>query len=78
MGNGSNLAGIIRTLRDRSGLTQERFAAQLDVTFATVNRWENGRSIPSRLARNQILFQIESLGPKGEDLLEKFRSVCPK
>ncbi len=73
----SDLGGIIKTLRHRQGLTQERFAARLDVTFATVNRWENGRAVPSRLARKQILSQIKSLGPKGEDLLRKFNTACP-
>ena len=71
--NDPDLAGIIRALRDRLHLTQERFAIQLDVTFATVNRWENGRAKPSRLARKQILSKLESLGPKGQDLLERFR-----
>lgn len=74
----SELGSIIRVLRSRLGLTQERFASNLDVTFATVNRWENGRSMPSRLARNQILTQIESLGAEGDDLLKKFRSACPQ
>lgn len=40
----------IRTLRKRLGLTQEEFAHQIGVTFATVNRWENRKSKPSRLA----------------------------
>lgn len=78
MSNTAEFGGLIKSLRIRQGLTQERFAIQLDVTFATVNRWENGRTVPSRLARKQILTQIESLGTEGEDLLKKFRSVCPK
>lgn len=73
----SDLGGIIKALRYRQGLTQERFAAQLDVTFATVNRWENGRSMPSRLARKQILYQIKSLGSEGDDLLKKFNTAYP-
>ena len=40
----------IRTLRKGLGLTQEEFAHEIGVTFATVNRWENGKSKPSRLA----------------------------
>jgi DNA-binding transcriptional regulator YiaG len=78
MKNITELGGIIRNLRSRQGLTQEQFAIQLDVNFATVNRWENGHSLPSRLARKQIVSQIESLGSEGEDLLSKFRSVCPQ
>jgi DNA-binding transcriptional regulator YiaG len=41
---------LIRRLRSRLGLTQEEFAHALNVTFSTVNRWENGHAQPSRLA----------------------------
>jgi putative transcriptional regulator len=41
---------VIRRLRQRLGLTQEEFAHALNVTFSTVNRWENGHAQPSRLA----------------------------
>jgi transcriptional regulator with XRE-family HTH domain len=44
----------IRGLRFKLGLTQEQFAAEVGVTFSTVNRWENGRGIPSPLARRRI------------------------
>lgn len=77
MGPDSDLGEIIKALRHRQKLTQERFAARLDVTFATVNRWENGHSTPSRLARKQILSQIKSLGSEGDDLLKKFNTACP-
>ena len=33
------------------------FAEHLNVTFATVNRWENGRAVPNRLAQTRI-FEI--------------------
>ena len=39
--------GEIRTLREQLQLTQEVFAQILGVSFATVNRWENGKSKPS-------------------------------
>jgi DNA-binding transcriptional regulator YiaG len=37
----------VRVLRDQLQLTQEVFARILGVSFATVNRWENGKSEPS-------------------------------
>jgi DNA-binding transcriptional regulator YiaG len=40
----------IKKLRKRLALTQEEFAHEIGVTFATVNRWENAKSKPSRLA----------------------------
>lgn len=40
----------IRMLRQRLQLTQEDFAHLIGVTFSTVNRWENGKSSPNRIA----------------------------
>jgi predicted ATPase/DNA-binding NarL/FixJ family response regulator/transcriptional regulator with XRE-family HTH domain len=44
-------AAQLRSLRGRLGLSQEQFARQLGVSFATVNRWESGRTQPSARAR---------------------------
>lgn len=35
-------------------MSQAEFAEQLNVTFATVNRWENGRATPNKLAQSKI------------------------
>ena len=63
---------LIRILRKRLGLTQERLAAKLDVTFASVNRWENGRARPSRLAVKQIEEFVRSLGESSDDLVLEY------
>src|SRR3989304_2566491 len=44
----------IRRLRGRFGLTQQALADRLGVSFATVNRWENGQTNPSRLYGAQL------------------------
>ena len=59
--NKNAAAEMIRKLRAQLGLTQEQFAAKVGVTWSTVNRWENGRGMPSPLAMRQIeLLQIEN------------------
>ena len=40
----------VKALRDRMFLTQEDFAHLIGVTFSTVNRWENAKSTPNRIA----------------------------
>ena len=35
-------------------MSQTEFAEGLNVTFATVNRWENGRALPNKLAQDKI------------------------
>lgn len=45
---------LIKQIRSYLSLSQTEFAEQLNVTFQTVNRWENGKVIPNRLAQSKI------------------------
>lgn len=45
---------IIKSIRKELGLSQEMLARDLNVSFATLNRWENGRTNPSHLAMSKI------------------------
>lgn len=72
MNTQADIPRLIRELRLRTGLTQEKFAAKLGVTFPTINRWENGRAKPSPLALKQIEDFLRDLGENGRDLLEVF------
>ncbi len=65
-------AQLVRDLRHRLGLTQEKMAARLGVTFPTINRWENGRAKPSPLALKQIEDLLAGLGDNGQDLRAKY------
>ncbi len=69
MNRHADIPQLVRELRKRTGLTQEKFAAKLGVTFPTINRWENGRSKPSPLALKQIEELLRSMGDWGSDLL---------
>jgi DNA-binding transcriptional regulator YiaG len=48
------LAALVKEIRGQLGLSQEDLARQLGVSYATVNRWENGQSKPSKLAKGQL------------------------
>ena len=52
--NKDNLPSRIKSIRQQLGLSQEELAQKLGVSFTTVNRWENGQTKPSKLARRQI------------------------
>ncbi len=71
--NGPNTdsADLIFQLRQTLGLTQEKLAQKLGVSFPTINRWENGRSKPSPLALKQIEDLLQDLGDQGKQLLKK-------
>ncbi len=42
---------IVKQVRKELGLSQEQLARELNISFSTVNRWENGRSMPSQMAK---------------------------
>lgn len=44
----------VKAVRLRLKLSQEELAHALGVSFATVNRWENGKNSPSKLAQRQF------------------------
>lgn len=48
------LPNLIKKIREELSLSQEDLARELGVSFATVNRWENGKTTPFKLARTQF------------------------
>ena len=71
---------LIRTLRDPLGITQERLAQKLGVSFPSVDRWERGHAQPSRMARGLLRnflvklkrSQKNSVKVKAEELLQTY------
>lgn len=63
---------LIREIRLETGLTQEQFAAELGVTYSSVNRWENGRSKPSPLAIQKVEEILEEMEDLGQELLKQY------
>ena len=56
-----NIAEELKKLRQQQGWSQEDLARTLGVSFATVNRWENCKTKPSRLAQEKIR-QVANMG----------------
>jgi putative transcriptional regulator len=49
-----NFPATVKEVRRQLALSQEELAHALGVSFATVNRWENGKTVPSKLAQRQF------------------------
>lgn len=45
----------VKAVRTLLGITQEQLARDLNISFSTINRWENGRTTPSRLAKMRLM-----------------------
>lgn len=64
-----DIGNAIKHIRIKSLLSQADFAKELDVSFSTVNRWENGKAVPNFkalkkiknfCARNEIDFNVNT------------------
>lgn len=42
---------VVKIVRERLQLSQEQLARELNISFSTINRWENGKSRPSQMAK---------------------------
>jgi putative transcriptional regulator len=63
---------LVREMRKRLKLTQEEFAARLGVTFLSINRWENAKTHPSKMAMKLLKGLLLEMGDRGSDLLEQY------
>ncbi|WP_017651761.1 helix-turn-helix domain-containing protein [Fortiea contorta] len=66
-----DIGNMIRELRQAMKLSQEKFAAELGVTFPTINRWENGHATPSPLARKQIDALLKQLSDSPDAIMRE-------
>ena len=61
-----NYSELVKKVRKQLGYSQEDHARALGVSFATVNRWENAKTSPSKLARTQFNLFCEDMKKKGK------------
>ncbi len=64
-----NLAELLIEVRRQLAFSQEDLARGLGVSYVTVNRWENGHSIPSRLATARFNGFCEEMIERGKLVL---------
>ena len=69
---------LIKKIRSHINMNQTEFAELLNVTFATVNRWENGRALPNKLAQDKIYDLCKEYDvPVYDMVLEKIEEASP-
>jgi DNA-binding transcriptional regulator YiaG len=56
------ISETIKAIRNELKMTQTDFAEAVHVSFSTVNRWENNKVIPNRMARALIIDFCEKNG----------------
>lgn len=63
----------VRILRERLGMTQERFAATFGFNLATLRNWEQGRKSPDGAAR--VLLMVIEREPEAVESAVKYLQI---
>lgn len=63
----------LKHMRKELNLSQEALAHEIMVSFATINKWENNKSKPIRIARERLLEFGKSKGVSKE-IIKTFES----
>ena len=50
----AKMKDLIKLIRSQANMNQEQFASALGTTAVSINRWENGKSIPNQMAQTNI------------------------
>lgn len=51
----------VKHVRKILNYSQEKLAKTVGVSFATVNRWENSKNTPSKLAQNRFMIFVKAI-----------------
>ena len=57
---------LVKKLRDKLIISQEELAKLLEVSFATINRWENGHTEPTIKAKRKLFELCKKNGSEVE------------
>ena len=52
----------VKHLRQSLGISQEELAHALNVSYVTINRWENGKTVPNKMAKKVFYTFCEQRG----------------
>lgn len=65
---------LIKKMRELTGMSQEQFAKELGTSVVSINRWENGKSLPNPMAQQQLYSFCEKHNVDIADIIvDKYR-----
>lgn len=50
-----DFSAIVKMVREKTNMSQEDLARALNVSFATINRWEKGKTHPNKMAKQVFI-----------------------
>ena len=65
------MQNLVLEIRNRLDITQEDMAKMIGISYATVNRWENGHSKPNKAMQLRLYEICREQGVDLEDIIQK-------
>lgn len=62
-----DFADRVKLVRKQLGISQEKLAVLLEVSFATVNRWEQGKAMPNYRTVQKLIALCKERGIQYEE-----------
>jgi len=62
---------VVKYVREKKGMSQEDLARAINVSFASINRWENGKNRPNKLALSVFTSYCKQQGIDIDELRDK-------
>lgn len=62
---------VVKYVREKAGMSQEEMAHALQISFATINRWENGKTHPNKMACSVFFDFCEKKGITAREMLQE-------
>lgn len=62
-----DFADRVKLVRKQLGISQEKLAVLLEVSFATVNRWEQGKAMPNYRTVQKLIVLCKERGIQYEE-----------
>lgn len=66
-----NFPSIVKYSREKLGMSQEEMAHALQISFATINRWENGKTHPNKMTRSVFFDFCEKNNIKAREMFQE-------
>jgi len=61
---------MVKHTREKLAMSQEEMAHALRISFATINRWENGKTHPNKMAKSVFFSFCEQHGIQPENMFQ--------
>jgi len=64
-----DFSSSVKYVREKLGMSQEEMAHALKISFSTINRWENNKTTPNKMAKSVFFDFCKKHGIKIESMI---------